>query len=186
MRGVAALAFPELKRALRSASRSPLARCVHKSLEACPAGSVVLVAASGGADSTGLALLARAVASRGPWQVRLVTVDHGLRSASASDADFVESCAAWLGVPVDRVGLSLQSGAALAARARAARHQAIADAAKACGASAVLMAHHAQDQLETVLMRLVRGAGAKAAAGMPAQRRMQGAAAAAIAGAVAG
>ena len=174
MSGVAALAFPELKRALRTASRSPLARCVHKSLEACPAGSVVLVAASGGADSTGLALLACAVASRGPWHVRLVTVDHGLRSASASDADFVESCAAWLGVPMDRVRLSLQSGAALAARARTARHQAIADAAKACGAPAVLMAHHAQDQLETVLMRLVRGAGAKAAAGMPSRRRMRG------------
>ena len=174
MSGVAVLAFPELKRALRTASRSPLARCVHKSLEACPAGSVVLVAASGGADSTGLALLACAVASRGPWRVRLVTVDHGLRSASASDADFVESCAAWLGVPMDRARLSLQSGAALAARARTARHQAIADAAKACGAPVVLMAHHAQDQLETVLMRLVRGAGAKAAAGMPSRRRMRG------------
>lgn len=174
MSGVAVLAFPELKRALRTASRSPLARCVHKSLEACPAGSVVLVAASGGADSTGLALLACAVASRGPWHVRLVTVDHGLRSASAKDADFVERLGEWLGVPVHRRTLALQAGAALAARARTARHQAIADVAKDCGAPVVLMAHHAQDQLETVLMRLVRGAGAKAAAGMPSRRRMRG------------
>jgi len=172
--GVAVLAFPELKRALRTASRSPLARCVQKALEACPAGSVVLVAASGGADSTGLALLACAVASRGPWHVRLVTVDHGLRSASAKDADFVERLGEWLGVPVHRRTLALQAWAALAARARTARHQAIADVAKDCGAPVVLMAHHAQDQLETVLMRLVRGAGAKAAAGMPSRRRMRG------------
>lgn len=135
---------------------------------------MVLIAASGGADSTGLAVLARAVASREAWLVRLVTVDHGLRSASALDAEFVQRLGAWLGVPVDRRTLALSAGPALAARARTARHQAIVDAAKACGASAVLMAHHAQDQLETVLMRLVRGAGAKAAAGMPAQRRMKG------------
>lgn len=174
MSGVATEAFPDLKDALRAASRSPLARSVHKALVAHPAGSVVLVAASGGADSTGLALLACAVAARGSWRVRLVTVDHGLRTASAHDADFVQRLGEWLGTPVDRRTLALQPGPGLAARARTARHRAIADVAKACGAPVVLMAHHAQDQLETMLMRLVRGAGAKAAAGMPAQRRMQG------------
>lgn len=151
-----------------------MARCVQRMLEHCPAGSTVLVAASGGADSTGLALLACAVANRGPWGVRLVTVDHGIRSSSAADADFVCGLGAWLGVAVDRRSITIRTGPGLAARARAGRHAAIVEAARACGGQAVLMAHHAEDQLETVLMRLVRGAGAQAAAGMPARRRMQG------------
>ena len=166
--------FPDRGSALRLASRSPMARCVQRMLEHCPAGCTVLVAASGGADSTGLALLACAVAARGPWRVGLVTVDHGLRPSSAADADFVCRLGEWLGVPVDRRSIALRAGPALAARARAGRHAAIVEAARACGGVAVLMAHHAEDQLETVLMRLVRGAGAQAAAGMPARRRMRG------------
>ena len=50
---------------------------------------------------------------RGAWQVRLVTVDHGLRSASALDAAFVQRLGAWLGVPVDRRTLALSAGAAV-------------------------------------------------------------------------
>jgi len=165
--------FQDVQLALRLASRSPLARCVHHALQQIPDGSTVMVAASGGADSTGLALLATAVASRGEYRVRLVTIDHGLRSDSALDAAFVQALGAWLGVPVDRCRVQVAPGAGIAAKARRARHAAIIRAAAQANASAVLMAHHAEDQLETMLMRLVRGSGAQAAAGMRASRTMR-------------
>lgn len=164
--------FPALERALRAASRAPLAREVHRALLQVPRGERVLVAASGGADSTALAVVAAAVAARGPWAVRLVTVDHGLREGSAAEASAVEALARWLGVSCDRRRVRLQPGARLAARARVARYGAIVAAANEACAVAVLFAHHAEDQLETVLMRLVRGAGPAAIGGMPARRTL--------------
>jgi tRNA(Ile)-lysidine synthase len=149
-----------------------LARAVHRALEAVPRGERVMVATSGGADSTALALVAVAVAPRGHWSVRLVTVDHGLREASASEADAVEVLAKWLGVGCDRRKIRLQPGPRLSARARALRYQAIVSAAQDAGAGAVLTAHHAEDQLETVLMRLVRGAGPAALGGIRARRTL--------------
>lgn len=165
-------AFPSLERALRAASRSPLARAVHRAMQSVPKGERVLVATSGGADSTALALVATAVAPRGSWTVRLVTVDHGLRDGSAAEADAVEALARWLGVACDRRRVRVQPGPRLAARARSARYGAIVQAANEVGAGAVLTAHHAEDQLETVLMRLVRGAGCAALGGIPERRRL--------------
>jgi len=164
--------FPDRAGALRAASRSPLAREVHRALEAVPRGERVVVAVSGGADSTALAVLAVAVAPRGAWTVRLATVDHGLRESSAGDADAVESLAQWLGVRCDRRRVRVQPGARLAARARAARYGALVTAANDAGASTILFAHHAEDQLETLLMRLVRGAGPAAVGGMPMRRTL--------------
>ncbi len=164
--------FPDRANALRAASRSPLAREVHRALESVPRGERILVAASGGADSTALSVLAAAVAPRGAWTVRLVTVDHGLRASSAGDADAVEALAQWLGVRCDRRRVRVQPGARLAARAREARYGALVAAANAAGASTILLAHHAEDQLETMLMRLVRGAGPAAVGGMPMRRSL--------------
>ncbi len=164
--------FPDRASALRAASRSPLAREVHRALNAVPRGERIIVAASGGADSTALAVLAVAVAPRGAWAVRLATVDHGLRESSSVDADAVASLAQWLGVRCDRRRVRVQPGARLAARARAARYGALVAAADEAGASTILFAHHAEDQLETLLMRLVRGAGPAAVGGMPARRSL--------------
>lgn len=164
--------FPDLASALRAASRSPLARELHRALARVPRGERVVVAASGGADSTALAVLAVAVAPRGAWTIRLATVDHGLRASSVGDADSVEALARWLGVRCDRRRVRVQPGARLAARARAARYGALIAAADEAGASTILLAHHAEDQLETMLMRLVRGAGPSAVGGMPMRRAL--------------
>ncbi len=162
--------FPDRANALRAASRSPLARELHRALEAVPRGERIVVAASGGADSTALALLSVAVAPRGSWTIRLATVDHGLRDSSAGDADAVEALGHWLGIRCDRRRVRVQPGPRLASRARTARYGALVAAADDAGASTILLAHHAEDQLETMLMRLVRGAGPAAVGGMPMRR----------------
>ena len=165
--------FPDAGPALRRAGRSALARSVESAMRRVPEGGTVLVAASGGADSTALALLAVAVAKRGRWRVALATVDHGLRAESAHDAAFVRALGAWLGVPVVARKVQVTPGTQVSASARKARYRALADMAGEMQAAAVLVAHHAEDQFETMLMRLVRGSGARAASGMPAVRRLR-------------
>lgn len=164
--------FPAWESVRRRAARHPLAAVVQASLAKVPKGACVMVAASGGADSTALAVVTASVARRAGWSVELTTVDHGLRAGSAADADFVEALGAWMGVRVRRAKLRLTAGSAVAARARDARYRALARTASDAKAAVVLLAHHADDQLETVLMRLVRGAGAAAAGGMPSRRRL--------------
>ena len=163
--------LPEWSAVRRAVGRHALAAVVQHALEHVPRGASITVAASGGADSTALSLLVAAIARRRGWSVQLATVDHGLRDASALDADFVQSLGAWMGVPVRRAAVRLARGKGLAARAREARYRALVEAAREAGCTVLLLAHHAEDQLETVLMRLVRGAGAAAAGGMPARRR---------------
>lgn len=165
-------AFPAWDVVQRKAARHALAAVVQRALKPVPRGSAVLVAASGGADSTALAVVCAGVARRGGWRVALATVDHGLRTESGTDAAFVQALGAWMDLPVHHARVELARGAALAARAREARYRALAEALRKAGAVALLTAHHAQDQLETVLMRLVRGAGAAAAGGMPARRSL--------------
>lgn len=164
--------FPDRDASMRRAGRHALAADVQRSLSRVPVGGVVLVAASGGADSTALAMLAASVAERSGRRLVLATVDHALRQDSAEDADFVEALGVWLGVPVLRRRVTVPAGRQISAAARRARYAAIADMARSVEASSVLLAHHAEDQLETMLMRLARGAGARAAGGMPASRRL--------------
>jgi tRNA(Ile)-lysidine synthase len=165
--------FPPLAAALLCASRHPAAAPLTRALRVVPRGGVVCVAASGGADSTALALLTRAVLSRGHWSMCLATVDHGLRAESPEDVRFVGRLAQWLQVPCHVETLDLARGASLADRARRRRYQALSGAAMRAGASVLLTAHHAEDQLETMLLRLARGAGPRAVGGMRAQRRLK-------------
>jgi tRNA(Ile)-lysidine synthase len=126
----------------------------------------VVVACSGGADS--LALLALAVdAALAPIAVH---VDHGLRPGSDREADVVAAAAARLGASFDARRVHLEPGANLEARARTARYDALEAARVEYGATAVLLAHTADDQAETVLLNLLRGSGSTGLAGMPARR----------------
>ncbi len=126
----------------------------------------VVVACSGGPDS--LALLI--VAAHAQLDPIAVHVDHGLRPESAREADVVEDAAGLLGVRAHRVQVVVEPGGNLEARARDARYAALELVRAEVGATAVLVAHTADDQAETVLLNLLRGSGSSGLAGMPARR----------------
>jgi len=100
-------------------------------------------------------------------------VHHGQRSASDDEADLVRRAAEHLGLAFELHKLSVGPGAA-AADLREARLEALRSTAANSGSFCVLAAHHAQDQLETVLMALARGAGPRGLVGMRMKRSMGG------------
>lgn len=108
----------------------------------------------------------RALAPDGPV-LHVATVDHGLRAESAAEAELVARQADILGLPHSTlawVGIKPTTG--LQAKAREARYRLLGDHARSLGARFVLTAHHADDQAETVLMRLGRGSGVAGLAAM--------------------
>jgi tRNA(Ile)-lysidine synthase len=145
---------------------------VRRCLTGLPGRSVVLVACSGGPDSMALAAATAFVAPRLGLAVGLVTVDHGLQDGSAVRARSVASWAESAGfapvevAPVDVAGLPGGPEAA----ARTARYAALSAAADRLGAATVLLGHTRDDQAETVLLALARGAGPRGLAGMPYRR----------------
>ena len=124
--------------------------------------SALILAVSGGPDSTALLLLAarwRRGLKRGPKLVA-VTVDHGLRSAAAAEARAVGRLARALGVSHRTLrwrGRKPRTG--LQKRAREERYRLLAAAARSAKAGHILTAHTLDDQAETVLMRMSRGSG---------------------------
>lgn len=131
-----------------------------------PADLPLAVAYSGGADSTALLL---ACAARWPGQTRAIHIHHGLQAAADGFARHCESVCAALGVPLQLVQVDARhaSGESPEDAARKARYQALADAARESGAKQVLLAQHADDQVETLLLALSRGAGLPGLAAMP-------------------
>jgi tRNA(Ile)-lysidine synthase len=123
-------------------------------------GEHALVAVSGGPDSTALlAALAELAADRA-LRLTAAHVDHGLRGPEgAADAAAVGALAARLGAGYVARALALRPGPDLEARARAARYRALAAMASEVGATRILTAHTQDDQVETFLLRLLRGAG---------------------------
>ena len=114
------------------------------------------IAVSGGPDS--LALLLLAAAAR-PGRIEAATVDHQLRPGSRKEAEFVRSVCDRLGVPHMILTATVERGASLQAQARVARYGVLGEWAINRDLAAVATGHHADDQAETLLMRLARGAG---------------------------
>nr|BFE84646.1 hypothetical protein GCM10020093_072470 [Planobispora longispora] len=133
-------------------------RAVRLALADLEPGDLVLAACSGGADSLALAAALAFVAPRAGLRAGLLTVDHGLQEGSARQA--AEVVGLPLGLDPAEV-LTVEVGAAGGPEnaAREARYAALAAAAGRLGAAAVLLGHTRDDQAETVLMRLSRGAG---------------------------
>jgi len=129
----------------------------------------IVLAVSGGPDSTALMVLAarwRKARKKGPALVA-VTVDHGLRKEAAAEARAVGKLARQLGIAhrtLRWTGAKPKAG--LPQAARAARYRLLAAAARKAGAPAILTAHTLDDQAETVLIRMSRGSGLTGLAGM--------------------
>jgi tRNA(Ile)-lysidine synthase len=133
----------------------------------CAKGSRIAVAYSGGLDSTALLLAARSTWSE-PGQVVALHVNHGLQAAALEfEAHCLRSCEQ-LGLPCKllRVNAHALPGQSPEDAARRARYQALAQAAQAVEAHTVLLAQHADDQLESIVLALSRGAGLSGLAGM--------------------
>jgi tRNA(Ile)-lysidine synthase len=124
------------------------------------------VAFSGGADSTAL-LAALAALPRRPRALRAVHVDHGLHPDSRRWGTRALELARALGVPCEVLAVRVQRtrGESPEARARTARYRSLAGALRE--GEVLLTAHHEDDQLETVLLQLLRGAGIAGVAAMP-------------------
>ncbi len=144
-------------------------------------GHTVLAAVSGGLDSTVLAHALAAHAARGGTALAIAHVHHGLRGAEAdADQTAVAELAARLGVPFaaervaprdQRLGTSSRDRPTLQEAARTLRYAALARLAERLGAHKIATAHHADDQAETVLLRLFRGSGPDGLGGIPERSR---------------
>jgi tRNA(Ile)-lysidine synthase len=132
-------------------------------------GETVLVAVSGGADSVALLDLLHEVSPVLRLSLHAAHVHHGLRPEAESDADFVGHLCERLAVPyhLERVAVRREPPwEGLEAEARRARYSALLARARALGAHRVATGHTADDQAETVLMRLLQGAGPRGLAGI--------------------
>lgn len=133
-------------------------------------GSHGLVAVSGGADSTALATALAALAPPRALALTIGHVDHGLRPTSADEARQVEALAERLGLPARVEVVRVDPARAVEATARRRRYAALGRMADAAGATWIATGHTRDDQVETVLLRLARGAGRGGLAGMRPRR----------------
>ena len=136
----------------------------------------VLVAVSGGADSVALANLLREISVEKKWNLVLAHVEHALRAQrSLDDAAFVKKLAKkWnvacivAQVNVPEYARKMKLGTEQAARIL--RYAELSKMAKRCGAHSIFVAHHADDQAETLLLNLMRGSGLSGLSGIKSLR----------------
>jgi tRNA(Ile)-lysidine synthase len=141
-----------------------------------PRGARVGVACSGGRDSVVLAHAAADRTRAGSLTACILHVQHALRGTdSAKDEAFVRGLALDLGLPCRVLDAPVLSGSGLERRARDARYGALAEVARQELLAAVLVAHHRDDQEESVVMRVLRGAGPRGLRGIPERRPLPGA-----------
>jgi tRNA(Ile)-lysidine synthase len=149
-------------------------RAVRSAVAALPAGSTVLVALSGGADSLALAAAVEFEARAAGLRVASLTVDHGLQSESADVAAAAARTAAALGFDARVVRVDVDRAGGPEAAARDARYRALRDAATDIGAAAIVLGHTLDDQAESVLLGLARGSGGTSLQGMAAASDLDG------------
>jgi tRNA(Ile)-lysidine synthase len=171
-------AFHDPDAGTHPAKRHPVARRVVRQWRLLTGGSEVrdadrptLVACSAGVDSSALAIALARVSPRPV--VGHVVHDFRERSQVTSDRDTARALADHLRLPfVEREAPVRALGGNLEAQARRARYAALAQMAAEHGCRYIATAHHADDQLETVLMRLIRGSGPRGLGGVMPTRRL--------------
>lgn len=126
----------------------------------------VLLALSGGADSVALFHLLKALGPEAGFALHAAHVHHGLRAAADEEAGFVSDLCAAAGVPLVLSRVSVARTGSLEAAARAVRYEALEEARARCHCQVIALAHHADDQAETLLLHLLYGAGPGGLAGM--------------------
>ena len=168
--------FPTLRQAPPACAR--LALEAEKQLRALgiEKGAHLLLSVSGGADSAALACLMALLAPKMQTTFSIVTCDHGLRPESAAEVRFVQALGKLLHVPVTSLSLGLDREAAgIEEKARKARYAAIEEVREKESAQWLVLAHHAGDLREDIVLRLLRGTGWPGLGGMQAkdeQRRI--------------
>lgn len=122
-------------------------------------GQRLLLAVSGGTDSTALLHVMAGLAESRGLVLFAHGVDHGLRAEATVELDQVEQLAQRFNVPFTRTRVEVAAGSNVQARARTVRYAALRERAAELGNCLIVTAHHADDRAETVLLRLLRGSG---------------------------
>lgn len=138
-------------------------------------GGQLLIAMSGGVDSTVLAHVMAELGARWDLKLSCAYIDHGLRPEAKEEEAFVRGLADTISADayvrsIDVQGTQEREGGSLQDVARNLRYAALEELRDASGAQAILTAHHADDQAETVLAHLLRGSGVRGLAGIPPVR----------------
>lgn len=137
------------------------------------AGDQILCGCSGGPDSTALLLALASLEGELGFTLRALYVDHGLRPAAQAEAAAVQRLCAELDVPAEVTRVRLVPGESLQHAARRARYAALQEAARRHGARLVAVGHTRSDQAETLLMRLLGGAGLRGLGAMAPLRPLE-------------
>jgi tRNA(Ile)-lysidine synthase len=130
----------------------------------------VLAACSGGPDSAAMLVALSRLREELGFTLEAASVDHGLRSSAAADLETARAQASALGLSFHALRVEVAAGASLQASARAARYGALHELAGRLGAHRVAVGHTQDDQAETVLQRMLRGAGLVGLAGIEPHR----------------
>jgi tRNA(Ile)-lysidine synthase len=164
----------------QSKPRRPFARALENRVRlfierhgALRPGERVLLAVSGGGDSTAMMLILARLAAESGWLLAVAHFDHRLRGLedAAADREFVSELASFMGLPFvqgagDVARRARSRGESVEQAARVLRYRFLARQAKAAGATVVATGHTLDDQAETLLLHLVRGSGLDGLAGM--------------------
>ena len=126
----------------------------------------ILVALSGGSDSVALLLALHSVSAQESIRVSAVYINHGLRSAASSEEAFCRDLCARLHVPFHVRKIEVDPEGSLENAARAARYAALYRLLEEQGGGVIALAHHMDDQAETVLLHLFYGSGSDGLGGM--------------------
>lgn len=150
---------------------NPLLRTLKQNMTMDQDDTWVVVAVSGGMDSLALLHAMKSIRKDLNLQLHIATLDHQLRPTSVDDVAFVQHIADEWNLPVtigraDVAALATEKSQGIELAAREARYRFFAGVAQAVGARYVVTAHHAGDQAETILMRILRGTGVEGLGGM--------------------